>query len=65
MRRVNLDYRPIKGGFIKRVWLGDVWAWESYDADKNRLRFTASTAREATARVASDGPESLKEMFRL
>lgn len=51
MRRANLNLRPIDGGAIRRVWLGDRYAWESFDQEGNRLPMLARTMKQAVEKV--------------
>jgi hypothetical protein len=46
----NLEPRKVKGGQIKKVWLGDRWAWHSI-ANGVTLPFTSRTAKEATEKL--------------
>lgn len=49
--RVNTNLRVVAGGYIERIWMGDHWAWRSYDENRNPLPFTAKTAVEAMKKV--------------
>jgi hypothetical protein len=50
-RRPNLSLRPVPGGFVQRLWMGDCYRWVSFDAGMNLLSFTARTLGEAKAKV--------------